>query len=118
MRSSPSIVPDQDDRDIYLVLDDFGGHLGRAWPEADEEQTDRETVITDLMDGQCSNPIRVVAFNTTEGWSRDVSEEIADELRQRLGVEDREIPPVLADFIDRHGGGRPVQLPLPLRGAA
>ena len=63
MRNSPSIVPDPDNRDIYLVLDDFGGHLGRAWPEADEERTDRETVITDLMDGQFSNPVRVVAFN-------------------------------------------------------
>ena len=56
----------------------------------------------------------MVAFNTAEGWSRDVSEEIADELRQRLGTADREIPPDLEDFLDRHGGGRPVQLPLPL----
>jgi hypothetical protein len=118
MRNSPSIVPDPDNRDIYLVLDDFGGHLGRAWPEADEERTDRETVITELMDGQFSNPVRVVAFNTAEGWSRDVSGEIADELRQRLSAQDSEIPPDLEDFIDRHGGGRPVQLPLPLRGAA
>ena len=84
MHRSPSIVPETDDREIYLVLDDFGGHLGRAWPEADEERTDRETVIIDLMDGQFSNPVRVVAFNTAEGWSRDLSEEIADELRQRL----------------------------------
>jgi hypothetical protein len=118
MRHSPSIVPDPDDRDIYLVLDDFGGHLGRAWLEADEERTDRETVIIDLLDGQFSNPVRVVSFNTAKGWSRDVSEEIADELRQLLGAEDREIPPDLEDFIERHGGGRPVQLPLPLRGAA
>jgi hypothetical protein len=118
MRRSPSIVPDPDDREIYLVLDNFGGHLGRAWPEADEERTDRETVIIDLTDGQFSNPVRVVAFNTAKGWSCDVSEEIADELRQRLAAEDREIPADLEDFIERHGDGRPVQLPLPLRGAA
>ena len=30
------------------MLDDFGGRLGRAWPETDEERTDREIVITDL----------------------------------------------------------------------
>jgi hypothetical protein len=90
----------------------------RVWPEAAEERTDRETVITDLMDGQFSNPVRVVAFNTAEGWSRDVSEEIADELRQRLAGEGREIPEDLDEFIERHGGRRPVQLPLPLRGAA
>jgi hypothetical protein len=118
MRNSPSIVPDPDNRDIYLVLDDFGGRLGRAWPEADEERTDREIVITDLMTGQYSNPVRVVAFNTAEGWSRDMSDEIADELMRWYAEQDREVPPILEDFIERHGGGRPVQLPLPLRGAA
>jgi hypothetical protein len=38
MHNSPSIVPDPDSHVIYLVLDDFGGRLGRAWPEADEER--------------------------------------------------------------------------------
>jgi len=117
MRLSPSIVPDTDDRDMYFVLDDFGGRLGRAWPETGEERTNREIVITDLMTGQYSNPVRVVAFNTIEGWSRDVSEEIADELARWYAAQDADIPPSLEDFIERHGSGRPVQLPLPLRGA-
>jgi hypothetical protein len=81
MRQSPSIVPGMD-RDICLVLDDFGS-IGRAWRETDVEDTDFETVITDLLDGQFSNPVRVVAFNTAEGWSRDVSEVVALELRVR-----------------------------------
>jgi hypothetical protein len=35
-----------------------------------------------------------------------------------MAVEWREgIPASLEAFLDRHGGGRPVQLPLPLRGA-
>jgi hypothetical protein len=41
MPGSRSIVPETDDRDVYLVLDDFGGRLGRAWRETDEESTDR-----------------------------------------------------------------------------
>jgi hypothetical protein len=48
MRRSPSIayaLPD--DVDIYLVLDDFGGRLGRAWRETDEANTDRATMIED-----------------------------------------------------------------------
>jgi hypothetical protein len=118
MRRSPSIVPDPDDRDIYLVLDDFGGRLGRAWPETDEERTDREIVITDLMTGQYSNPVRVVAFNTAEGWSRDMSEEIADELMRWYAEQDEEVPPSLEDFIERHRTAMSEQLPLPLRGAA
>jgi hypothetical protein len=118
MRRSPSIAPAQpDDVDVYLVLDDFGGRLGRAWRETDEESTDRQTVITDLIDGQYSNPARVVAFNTAEGWARDVSEEIADEIAERCARDGFDVPPFLETFVDRHGSGRPVQLPLPLRGA-
>jgi len=99
------------------VLDDFA-ERGRSWREVDEEQTDREIVIRDLLEGQYTDPVRVVAFNTAESWSRDVSEEIADEVAQRLAAQDRETPARLAGFIERHGSGRPVQLPLPLRGAA
>jgi hypothetical protein len=77
MTGSPSIVPEDDNRDIYLVLDDFGGRLGRAWRETDEAEADRATLVRDLLDGQYANPVRIVAFNTAEGWSRDASEDIA-----------------------------------------
>jgi hypothetical protein len=82
MRRSPSIVPPGGDQDVYLVLDDFGSGLGRAWRETDVEHTDLETVITDLLDGQYNNPVRIISFNTAEGWSRDVSEDVAHKLRQ------------------------------------
>ena len=72
-------------------------------------------MIRDLLEGQYSDPVRVVAFNTAEGWSRDVSEEIADEVSKRLAIEGRDVPPALEGFVDRYGRGRPVQLPLPLR---
>jgi hypothetical protein len=35
MSFSPSIVPDGADQDIYLVLNQFGERLGRAWCETD-----------------------------------------------------------------------------------
>jgi hypothetical protein len=63
MRSSPSIAPSApDDIDIYLVLDQLGGRLGRVWRESDEEATDRKTLVTDLLDGQYKDPARIVAF--------------------------------------------------------
>jgi hypothetical protein len=118
MRAAPSIAATlPDDRDVYMVFDDFGKH-GRGWREMDEERTDRESVFTDLMDGQFSNPVRVVAFNTAEGWSRDVSEDIADELALRLASLDEDAPAGIQDFIDRHRTPAADQLPLPLRGAA
>ena len=75
MRSSPSIIPGID-RDVYLVLDDFG-RIGWAWRETDVEDTDYETVINDLLEGQFANTVGVIGFNTAEGWSKDVSEDVA-----------------------------------------
>jgi hypothetical protein len=98
MRRSPSIVPEQNDRDVYLVLDDFGSRLGRAWRETSEEDTGRATLIASLLKGEYSNPARVIAFNTAEGWSRDVTDDIAEELRQRCGELD-EVPESIREFL-------------------
>jgi hypothetical protein len=96
---SPSIVPQETTPDTYLVLDDFGGRLGRAWRETDEEATDRETLIRDLMDDQYGNPVRIVAFNTAQGWSRDVTMDIADELRRRFAEYD-EVPASVRELLE------------------
>ena len=96
---SPSIVPREANQDTYLVLDDFGGRLGRAWRETDEEGTDRETLIRDLMEEQYSLPVRIVAFNTAEGWSRDVTMDIADGLRRRF-AEYAEVPASVQKFLE------------------
>jgi hypothetical protein len=63
-----------------------------------------DTVISDLLEGQFYNPVSVVSFNTAEGWSRDVSEEVAHGLRNRCADEMRELPPFLEEFVDRHAG--------------
>ncbi len=97
MRISPSIVPHGADQDTYLVLEDFG-RMGCFWRETDVESADRETLIRDLVDGHYSKPVRIVAFNTTEGWSRDVTVDIADELRRRY-VEFGEVPDSVLDFL-------------------
>jgi hypothetical protein len=52
MRTSPSIAPHGPEQDTYLVLDNFGGRLGRAWRETDDEATDRETLILNLLSGE------------------------------------------------------------------
>jgi hypothetical protein len=79
------------------VLEDFGP-LGRAWRETDEECADRETLIRDLLSGEYM-PVRIVVFNTAEGWSRDVTVEIADELHRRC-AKYVEIPASVLDFVE------------------
>ena len=75
---SPPLAPGFD-FETYIVLDDLG-KLGRAYREVDEEYADKATVIRDISNGQYNNPVRVVSFNTAEGWSRDVTEDIAREI--------------------------------------
>jgi hypothetical protein len=99
MRTSPSIVPHGADQDTYLVLNDFGGRIGYSWSETDADSADRETLIRDLVEGQYGHPARIVAFNTSEGWSRDVTMDIADELRRRY-LEFGEVPDSILDFLD------------------
>jgi hypothetical protein len=104
MRSwTPSIVPRADDRDVYLVVDDLG-RLGRVWREADYEATDFETVVSDLLTGQYDGAAQVVCFNIAEGWSRDVSEDIAKELRRRCDLQLRDVPSSIQDFVERYEG--------------
>ncbi|WFU37605.1 hypothetical protein QA640_24365 [Bradyrhizobium sp. CB82] len=80
MPRSPSIVPEDADHDTYIVLDASGIWVGRAWCDNED---DYETLIRDLVDGQHGDPVRIVCFNTTEGWSRVVTTDIAGELRRR-----------------------------------
>jgi hypothetical protein len=100
---TPSIVPTDGGETVYLVAEDFG-KLGRAWREADYEATHLENVIQDLRSGQYSAPIRVVAFNTEERWSEDVSEDVAHELRRRCDLQARDVPSSIQDFVERHEG--------------
>jgi hypothetical protein len=112
---TPSIVPNEYDQTVYFVVDDLG-RGGRVWREAAVEDTDVEAVILELLEGQYKNPIRVVAFNTAEKWSEDVSGDVAQELRRRCDHQLRDIPFFLQDFVDRHEGRfRDYQLPLPMR---
>jgi hypothetical protein len=108
---TPSIVPAGEHQSVYLVVDDFGD-LGRCWRETDVEATDLETVITDLLDGQYNNPVRVIGFNTAEGWSRDVSSDVAAELRRRCDLQMTDIPLTLQSFVERHENRDQKQLTL------
>lgn len=119
MRHAPTIVPlDRLERDIYLVLENFGARAGCSWRETDEQDTDRETVLRDLISGQYAYPVRIVAFNAIEGWSRNATSEVADELGER-DAGNAEITPTMRAFIEANAT-RPfaVQLALPLPGAA
>jgi hypothetical protein len=100
LRTLPPFNP-ENDVTVYLVEEDFG-QRGRSYLETDAAESDRETIVRNFISGQYENAIRVVAFNTAEGWSRDVSEDIANEVLDRAYDADETLAEGSKRFIDRH----------------
>ncbi len=54
------------------------------------------------MAGAFADPIRVVAFNTLEHWSQDLSADVAEEIQTRCDIEGLPVPDHVREFFDRH----------------
>src|SRR5579863_10455464 len=100
---SPRLVPYGADQIVYLVVDSFGAG-DAAYRETEVERADFETIIADFLTGQFNDPVRVIAFNTLERWSDDVSAAIATEIQTRCDIEGASVPEHISDFVDRYSG--------------
>ncbi len=96
---SSNIVPYGADQTLYLVVDSFGEGATRR--ELEIERANLEATICELMLGQFNDPLRVIAFNTLEHWSEDVSAEIALEIQSRCDMDGRDLPEHIKDFVER-----------------
>lgn len=97
MHGFPREVPYGADQTMYLVVERPGpDRIARK-----TERADLETVIADLMSGQFSDPVEVIAFNTLEHWSDDLSKAVATEIRCRCDIEGYDIPVYLDEFVGR-----------------
>jgi hypothetical protein len=97
MQRFPSIVPYGADQTIYLVVEASGSEAITQ----KTERTDIETVITELLSGRFTDPVEVLAFNTLEHWTDDLSKDIAREIRCRCDIEGQGIPAYLEEFVGR-----------------
>lgn len=88
---------------VHIALDDFG-KAGRAYRETAEEAATFDTVVDGLMTGQFNHPVRVIAFNTREARSRDVSEDAARELLRRAAKEDKPLAGASRRFVESYLG--------------
>ena len=100
---SPTTAHHGTDSTVYLVLDSFGA-IGTSYRETDAERSDLETVVADLMAGEFNEPLRVVAFNTSEHWADDVSRQIAQEIQRRCDIAGEPVPEGIRDFVEDHTG--------------
>jgi Mg/Co/Ni transporter MgtE len=97
---TPLAPVEASDVTVHIVLNDFGD-LGRAYVETDEAEADQATIVDNILTGQYSHPLRVVAFNTAEGWARDVTEDVAHAVLDRARREDRSIGNGAQEFLER-----------------
>lgn len=102
MSEGPSLVPSHKAHGaVYIVLDDFG-KLGRVYRETDETAADAEPVIRDLLRGEYHRPVRVIAFNTDEGWSIDASREVAAAVVDIARERQRALGRATIEFLERY----------------
>ena len=99
-------------RIFNLVLCRFG-RAGLAYIETDPAEADATTVVQNLLHGRYGWPLRVIALNVDEGWSRDVSEAMARKVREIAEREDYELTEGTLAFMEAHSP-RIVQPTLPL----
>lgn len=92
----PGEVPFGADQTIYLIIDRLADR------DIEIERADLEVVIDDLMAGVVNDPRRVVAFNTLEHWSDDISVQIAAEIQSRCDIVGEPIPEHISDFVESH----------------
>jgi hypothetical protein len=100
MRTKIPLAPREPDTTFHIVLNDFGP-LGRAYVETDEAEADETTIVENILSGQYSHPVRVIAFNTAEGWARDVTEDIAHAVLSKAQGEHRSIGITAQEFLVR-----------------
>lgn len=97
-----SIVPFGADQTLYLVVDSLGD--GHSENQRAVERPDLETIISDLLAGEFNEPVRVLAFNTLEHWSEDLSREVADEIQARCDIDGVLVPEHVRDFVEGYIG--------------
>jgi hypothetical protein len=99
MRTQIPLAPGEPDVVIHLVLNDFA--RGRAYVETEEAQADQESIIENILSGQYSHPLRVIAFNVAEGWARDATEDIAHAVLDRARGHNRPIAGAAQEFLEK-----------------
>jgi hypothetical protein len=95
---SPTLAPSQDA--VHFVLCDFG-KLGWAYAETDPVTTERD-VVENILSGQYGAPVQVLAVNASEGWARDVSEDVAGAVMDKARSEGRQLGDGARHFAEKH----------------
>jgi|SRR5215467_9493835 len=103
-----SLVPLYESNDVYLVLDELVT-FGRVWRELSEEAANEQTVLELIANGEFHRPMRVIMFNTAEGWSRDETVAMGFKLLQ-MSHDGRVLGEAALELVERTTGQVPTLL--------
>jgi len=103
-----SLVPLYESNDVYLVLDELVT-FGRVWRELSEEAANEQTVLELIANGEFHRPMRVIMFNTAEGWSRDETVAMGFKLLQ-MSHDGRVLGEAARELVERTTGQVPTLL--------
>jgi hypothetical protein len=91
------VMPHGADQTLFVVIDRRG--------KADDiriERSDLEATIGELVAGCFNDPIKVISFNTREHWSKDISKDVAGEIRARCDIDGIRLSDYLSEFVESH----------------
>ena len=91
------VVPYGADQTIFVVID----RLDRT-TEIRIERNDLEATIGELVAGCFHDPVKVISFNTLEHCMKDISTDVAGEIRARCDIDGVRLPDYLSDFVESH----------------
>jgi hypothetical protein len=102
-RQTPSLAPDFK-FDTYLVVDEL--ETCSVYREVDEVEANRGDVIRQITEGQFNKAVRVIAFNTAEGWARDATEDNCERYYAQCAAEVRAVVSISARICRTCAEGR------------
>lgn len=84
---------------LYFLECDFGRH-GRAFVETARESSYFERVVSDIISGEVERVVTVLEVDEDEGYCRDITEDVARTVRERLVDRGEGCPRHLRAWID------------------
>lgn len=91
------IVPYGADQTLFVVID----RRDKA-TEIRVERSNLEAMIGEMVAGCFNDPVKVISFNTLEHWMKDISIDVAGEIRARCDIDGIRLPDYLSDFVESH----------------
>ena len=96
-----NVVPDTN-HTTYLLMDEIDQY-GDVWREMSDGEANEVTIVQWIIEGQVNRPVRVIAVNTEEGCSRDVTHDVAMKLLE-LNQDAVALGAAAREFVERVTG--------------